>query len=69
MNSKEPLYQGLHDYRVLFDEWITNRAFREFFFIESGDTANKLLKRMKFYYEGSNKGRRYIIPKDVWRKY
>lgn len=66
---REPLYQGLHDYRVLRSEWIANREFREFFLIESEDSANKLLKRMKFYYEGSNKGRRYLIPKDVWRIY
>lgn len=66
-SSKSYLYHGLHDNRVLFSVWITNPEFRDFFLIENGDTANKLLKRMEFYYEGSNKGRRYLIPKDVWR--
>lgn len=41
IESKEPLYQGLHDYRVLFDEWMTNRAFREFFFIDNVGLVNK----------------------------
>ncbi|WP_233549382.1 nuclease-related domain-containing protein [Lysinibacillus yapensis] len=67
LRSKEPLYQGLHDYRYLFDEWITNQEFRKFFLIESRDAANKLLKRTEFYCEGNNKGRRYLIPEDVWR--
>lgn len=68
MKSKEPLFQGLHDYRVLINEWITNQQFREFFFIKSSDAANKILKRLEFYYEGTTKDRRYLIPKDIWRK-
>lgn len=65
--SKEALYQGLHDYRVLISERITNREFRDFFFIESHDAANKILKRLGFNSEGSNKNRKYLIPEDVWR--
>lgn len=68
IESKEPLYQGLHDYRVLFDERITNRAFREFFFIDNDSLVNKILKRLEFYYEGKTKSRRYLIPKDIWKK-
>ncbi|WP_052130324.1 nuclease-related domain-containing protein [Ureibacillus sinduriensis] len=68
IQSKEPLFQGLHDYRVLFDEWITNRAFREFFFIDNEGLVNKILKRLGFYYEGKTKSRRYLIPSDVWNK-
>lgn len=68
-NSKEALMQGLHDYRILISEWITNKEFREFFFIESDDLVNKLLKRLNFYCEGSTKSRRHFIPKDVWRNY
>lgn len=63
----QPLYQGLHDYRLLISEWITNKDFRDFFMIDSSDKANKLLRKLNFYYEGTNKGRRYLIPKEVWR--
>ncbi|MEO4053422.1 nuclease-related domain-containing protein [Solibacillus sp. CAU 1738] len=66
--SREALLQGLHDYRLLINEWITNKELREFFLIDSADVANKLLTRAGFYYEGSNKGRRYLIPETVWRK-
>lgn len=66
--SKEPLYQGLHDYRVLFNEWITNRQLREFFFIEGQQTASKLLQRMNFRTRGTTKNRSYLIPEEIWRK-
>ncbi|TSI11318.1 NERD domain-containing protein [Lysinibacillus sp. BW-2-10] len=65
--SNAALLQGLHDYRVLISEWITNREFRDFFFIESEDAANKLMKRMQFTHKGSTRDRRYLIPKDIWR--
>ena len=68
MKSKEPLYQGLHDYRVLFGEWISNREFREFFFIESQHSASKLLKRMDLKSKGTTKDRSYLIPEGIWRK-
>lgn len=67
IESKEALLQGLHDYRLLLNEWITNREFRDFFLIESEDTVNKILKRLDFHYEGKNKNRRYLIRKDIWR--
>lgn len=66
IKSKEPFYQGLHDYRILFNEWITNRAFRDFFLIGSGDAANKLLKRMGLFYEGQKSARKYLIPENIW---
>ncbi|MFF5993420.1 nuclease-related domain-containing protein [Lysinibacillus sp. KU-BSD001] len=31
--SKNALYQGLHDYRLLRSEWITNKELRDFFLI------------------------------------
>ncbi|WP_332648174.1 nuclease-related domain-containing protein [Lysinibacillus sp. 54212] len=67
--SYEALRQGLHDYRLLLSEWITNRELRQFFYIDSADVANKILKRADFYYEGSTSARRYLIPDDVWRKF
>lgn len=66
--SREAFYKGLHDYRLLVSEWITNKELRDFFFITSTDVANKLLVRANFYYEGDTKSRRYLIPEDVWRK-
>ncbi|SOB93711.1 nuclease-like protein [Ureibacillus xyleni] len=68
-NSKEPLFQGLHDYRILINEWITNSEFRNFFLIDNQDLVTKLMKRLNFYYEGDNRARRYYIPKNIWREY
>ena len=67
--SREALLMGLHDYRLLIDEWITNMQFRSFFKIESADTANKILKRLNLRSEGTTKTKRYYIPKDIWRDY
>lgn len=69
IKSSEVLRQGLHDYRLLVSEWITNRELRRFFHINSADAANKILKRADFYCEGSTSARRYLIPEDVWRKF
>ncbi len=68
MKSKEPLYQGLHDYRVLISESITNREFREFFIIDSQQCASKILKRMNLQSKGTTKDKSYLIPEDIWRK-
>lgn len=64
--SKEPLLQGLHDYRLLIDEWISNRQFREFFNIDNEDVVNKIFKRLGFKEEGKTKSRKYLINKDIW---
>ncbi|CAM5183229.1 hypothetical protein UACE39S_04069 [Ureibacillus acetophenoni] len=66
VKSKEPLYQGLNDYRLLISEWITNKEFREFFNIDREDVVNKLLTRMNLYYVGSTKSRKYLIPEVIW---
>ncbi|MFJ8235012.1 nuclease-related domain-containing protein [Ureibacillus sp. NPDC094379] len=68
VRSKEPLLQGLHDYRLLVNEWITNREFREFFKVENEDVVNKILFRMKLTYEGSTKSRKYLIPENIWEE-
>jgi len=68
VKSKEPLYQGLHDYRVLISEWITNREFRAFFDIESLHSASKLLKRMNLEFKGTTRDRSYRIHEDINRK-
>ncbi len=66
--SREAFSKDLHDYRLLVDEWITNKELRNFFFIPSKDVANKLLTRAKFHYEDGTKSRLYLIPEDVWRE-
>ena len=63
--SKEALFQGLHDYRVLYSEYITNKAFRTFFEVDNLQLVNKLFKRLGFPYEGSTKSRKYFIPADI----
>ena len=69
LKSFEPMLEALQDYRLLISEWITNQELRQFFYIDSADVANKILKRMDFYHEGSTSARRYLIPQDVWRKF
>ena len=64
--SKEPLLQGLHDYRLLVDEWITNKQFRDFFYVHNEDVVNKILKRLKFKTDGKTKSRKYLIHEDIW---
>ena len=66
--GRDAFSQGLHDYRLLVDEWITNKGLRDFFFIASKDAANKYLARAEFHYEGDTRSRRYLIPEDVWRE-
>ena len=67
--SREALLQGLHDYRLLIDEWITNKQFREFFGMESVYMASKKLNRLNLESKGQTKSRQYLIPKDIWRQY
>ena len=64
--SKEPLLQGLHDYRLLVNDWITNSEFRAFFHIASEDSANKLLMRLNLQAIGEKRGRKYLIPENIW---
>lgn len=68
VKSKDPLYQGLNDYHFLYSEWITNKSFRNFFYVENEDQVNKLLKRLNFEYRGKTKGRKYQIPENIWHK-
>lgn len=63
--SRTALFEGLYDYRLLYDEWITNQAFRAFFEIENMQVVNKILKRLGLVYEGRTKSRRYYIPADI----
>lgn len=67
IKSKEPLYQGLQDYRWLINEWISNREFRNFFYIKSEDSASKLLKKMNFLSRGSTRDRFYLITENIWK--
>lgn len=66
--SRNAIFESLHDYRLLFDEWITNNRVRQFFGIESVYSANKLLKRANLVSYGNNRGRKYLIPNDILEK-
>lgn len=57
--------RGLEDYRLLVDEWITNRAFREFFEVGDVKLVNKILQRLQLQGVGENKNRKYYIPEDI----
>ena len=63
-NSKG-MYEALHDYRLLYNEWITNSEFRAYMGISTVYTASKMLKRMHLPHIGANKNRRYFIPEDI----
>lgn len=62
------LIQGLRDYRILYGEWITNTAFRDFFGVESIQTANNMLNRLNLPSEGEKRGRKYRIPSQIFWK-
>ncbi|MGE7665133.1 nuclease-related domain-containing protein [Ureibacillus composti] len=68
IKSRDPLYQGLHDYRFLYSEWITNSEFRSFFNIKNQALVSKVLARLNFQYKGSTKSRKYKIPKDILKR-
>lgn len=63
--SRDGFLRGLEDYRLLKDEWITNKAFREFFDIDDKHLVSKILKRMNLKAEGVGKSRKYFIPEDI----
>lgn len=60
--------EALNDYRLLISERITNSEFRDFFGIDSFNTASKILSRSSLIPIGNNKGRYYIIPEVIARK-
>lgn len=59
--SKEVILEAMNDYRLLYDEWITNKEFREFVGIPSPDTAFKWLNKLSIECIGANKARKYRI--------
>ncbi len=63
--SRDALLRALDDYRLLISERITNREFREFFNVNSGDVAQKILTRLNLVAVGNNRGRYYIIPDNL----
>ncbi|WP_342473060.1 nuclease-related domain-containing protein [Metasolibacillus sp. FSL H7-0170] len=55
------LLQAMEDYKLLIDNWITNREFRNFTGVTSVYAASRLLKKLNFPHEGDKKGRKYLI--------
>ena len=62
--DKTALRQALDDYRLLVDERITNKQFREYVGIKSMPVASKILSRLGFEKIGDKRGAFYIIPED-----
>ena len=62
---KSAMYEALNDYRILSNEWISNRELREYLGIVSPNTANKILKKVSGAYIGDNRGRKYLLSKDI----
>lgn len=59
--SKDAIIENLRDYKILYDEWITNAEFRTFFNIRSQQTVYKMINRLKMKAEGNGKARKYRI--------
>lgn len=65
VQNKIAFYQALDDYRILINDRITNREFRDFFGIDSMQIASKILSRLGLVAVGDKKGRYYIIPENI----
>lgn len=63
--DKHAHIQALEDYFQLMSSSITNHQFRDFFYIESIQTASRLLHELNLPYTGMNKGRVYFQSDDV----
>lgn len=66
--DKRAILQGLHDYRALISNKITNKEFRQFFGVESMDAASKILIRLGLESFGEKRGRYYLIPNNINKK-
>lgn len=63
--SRDVLLKSLHDYRLLFSPWISNKEFKQYFALSSAKTSYKLLKSLNLKYKGSNRARIYYIPENI----
>ncbi|KGR80221.1 nuclease-related domain-containing protein [Ureibacillus manganicus] len=63
--SKDILLESLLDYRVLFNPWISNNEFKQFFSISSVKTSYKLLKSLNLDSKGNDRSRIYYIPNNI----
>lgn len=55
------LKKSLADYKRLYGNEITNKAFRQFFHLQNPSTANKYLCKLQLPFKGKNKGRKYFL--------
>jgi len=63
--SKDVLLESLHDYRLLYNPWISNHEFKKFFSISSTKTSYKLLKSLHLFSKGNTRSKIYYIPEDI----
>ncbi|GGL59201.1 hypothetical protein GCM10007968_23960 [Sporolactobacillus putidus] len=52
---------ALHDYYLIFGSEITNKGCRKFLRLDSGSSANYILKSMKLKFSGENRARVYYL--------
>lgn len=64
--NNEAFYVALQDYRILVNETISNKEFRDFFEIESANVAYTLLQKLNLQQIGTFKDKRYIIPSSLY---
>jgi len=64
--NKHDLQRALNDYRILINNSITNREFRDFFNIESVYNASKILSNLNLEAVGDKRGRSYLIPNNIF---
>lgn len=59
------LRMAMHDFRVLYGNFIGNREFREFCGVGNWRTANEMLKKLFSNFTGEKRTRKYNIPSDI----
>ncbi|MCA1029482.1 NERD domain-containing protein [Bacillus timonensis] len=64
-SSTDAHLESLQDYFLLFQPTITNKQFRDFFFIKSSVTANRLLTSAGLECKGKTKDRKYFNSSQI----
>lgn len=64
-DNRVAILEALNDYRLLWNDNISNREFREFTGVESKDAASRILRSLGFKSVGTFKDKWYIIPSEL----
>lgn len=63
--SMDGILEGLEDYRLLVDEWMTKQQMYEFFELLSVEQAGRILKKLQLKSDGARRNAHYHIPVDI----